>query len=235
MKTLFKTMVFTGLAVVVGMVGQAGAVSINVFNTGVDANGGVALNGATELNYSLTSSPITPTPTPLVRALDGTWPQNGAWIPENTTSAWIVPNFDVGAGGVLNHPDGLYVYQTTFDLTGLVASSAAITGQWATDNTSTMFINGVDTGNTISSGFGFAAFEAFSINSGFVAGINILEFRVTNEVQATFNPTGLRVEMSGTANLSGTANPVPEPSTLLLLGTGIAGLIGYARRRNESK
>ena len=99
MKALLKMMALTGLAVVVGMVGQAGAAPITLFNTGVDAGGNVLANGASELHYTLTSGPITGTP--LVRAADGTFPQP-PWIAENTTSAWIVPSVPVP----LNHPVG---------------------------------------------------------------------------------------------------------------------------------
>ncbi len=221
MKALLKMMALTGLAVVVGMVGQAGAAPITLFNTGVDAAGTTVLaNGASELHYSLTSGPITGTP--LVRAAGGTFPQP-PWIAVNATSAWIVPNVALP----LNHPPGAYTNEIIFDLAGLIPSSATITGQWATDNNATMFLNSVNTGNTTPFA-GFGAFTAFSINSGFVAGLNVLEFVVLNAAGGTGNPTGLRVELSGTADV------VPEPSTILLLGSGLAGLVAWRMKKAKA-
>ena len=37
----------------------------------------------------------------------------------------------------------------------------------------------------------------------------------------------------GVTGLDGPANPVPEPTTLILFGTGLAGLIGVSRRRKK--
>ena len=36
---------------------------------------------------------------------------------------------------------------------------------------------------------------------------------------------------SGTAIVSGIPKPIPEPSTMLLLGSGLVGLIGYQMRK----
>jgi len=49
--------------------------------------------------------------------------------------------------------------------------------------------------------FTSAAFanQSLLISSGFQSGINTLDFIVTNDVQATSNPTGLRVALSGDA------------------------------------
>jgi hypothetical protein len=41
-------------------------------------------------------------------------------------------------------------------------------------------------------------------------------------------PTALRVEMTGTAQ------SVPEPASLTLLGIGIAGIAGYGWRRHKA-
>ena len=96
---------------------------------------------------------------------------------------------------------------------------------WATDNYGAIWLNGVDTG--LSKGlYGFQTLDAFEVNSGFLPGINSLEFRVTNEPNKS-TPSGLLV-----ANLTGHA--VPLPATAWLLASGLVGLIGL-RRRFRSK
>jgi hypothetical protein len=56
-------------------------------------------------------------------------------------------------------------------------------------------LNGTSTGITAG---GFSGWSSFTITSGFVAGLNTLDFVVVNTGSSP-NPTGLRVELSGTA------------------------------------
>src|SRR5690606_13577188 len=86
---------------------------------------------------------------------------------------------------------GAYVYTTTFNLDGLVPSTASIDFLVAVDNALTdVLINGTSTGITHT---GFNAFSgSFSINSGFVAGVNTLSFLTTNAAGSSGNPGGLR-------------------------------------------
>jgi hypothetical protein len=104
-------------------------------------------------------------------------------------------------------------------------ATAVLIGQWATDNTgSDIVINGVSTGHTAA---GFGGWSSFTLSSGFIAGVNTLDFIVYNVPQEFGNPTGLRVEMSGTADPN---SQVPEPVSLVLLGTGLVAF-GMLRRR----
>jgi hypothetical protein len=133
-------------------------------------------------------------------------PPAGAWLSNTVTSRWISPsaNQSQSDGG---NPVGTYTYRTTFDLTGLDPGSASITGQWATDNSGFILINGSSTGQTIPLGFpAFQSFTPFSISTGFIPGINTLDFVTNNAPCECVNPTGLRVELSGTAN---SGSPIP--------------------------
>ena len=126
----------------------------------------------------------------------------------------------------LNFAGGTYIYQTIFDLTGLNPLTAILNGLFATDNSSEIFLNGVSTG--ITTGLEqFQAFTPFTIDKGFISGINTLEFRVFNQ---TNTPTGLRVEFVNATVTA--ADPVPLPASAVPMGFGVLGLAmaGWLRR-----
>ena len=206
---------------VVALAGAAHASPILIFNTGVDTLGNPLPNGTVgDSHYVLITVPSGSTAIQ-VRTSAGGFPINGPWIGDDSLSAWIRPNNP----GSPNDPGGTYDYQTTFDLTGLNPATAVLIGQWATDNTgSDIVINGVSTGHTAA---GFGGWSSFTLSSGFIAGVNTLDFIVYNVPQEFGNPTGLRVEMSGTADPN---SQVPEPVSLVLLGTGLVAF-GMLRRR----
>jgi hypothetical protein len=140
------------------------------------------------------------------------YPVAGPWAADDATSKWISPN---GNEDTIE-PSGTYVYQTTFDLTGLNPTTAEISGSvWVDNEISDIILNSTDTGFTSDT---YASPTSFTLDTGFVSGINILEFDVVNgPLGGAQNPTGLRVEMTGTA----TAVPEPVEGSLLMIGAGL--------------
>lgn len=201
--------------------GAAAAAPITgLFNTGVNDDGTVRLEDQPELHYTILSGPITPTP--FVRTSAGGFPIP-PWLGDNTLSAWIAPT----SGG--SNPPGVYNFRTTFDLTGFDPNTAQISGLWSTDNNGLdILINGMSTGFTTPFSAFSTGFFPFTINTGFVPGINTLDF-VVNDGGVI---GGLRVQ-----GLSGTAEPlqaeVPEPGTLGLLGVGAVFLLASRNRRRR--
>ena len=182
-----------------------------LFNTGVDSDGKKLKDGEPEENYMLTGAAFV--------ISDGSKPT--AWVPSLGQSAWIGPE-----NGATDVAVGDYFYTLTFDLSGLLPSTAEISGRWASDNASEIFLNGVGTNNKRDT-LGFLSLLDFKIESQFfIAGINSLEFRVVNSTSPEdLNPSGLLV-----LDLMGTASEVPIPGAAGLFGSALIVLVGIKRR-----
>jgi hypothetical protein len=230
----------------------AHAAPIDVFNTGVDANGLLPNGTLGDPHYSLypvLSAVPQPDPAGASTVLRVVTQANGfpigPWLLDDTSSRWIGPDSGINianhnSGGnndsVVNALPGYYDYRTTFDLAEVTNHTiVTLAGQWAADNSgANIFLNGVSTGDVTTDFSGNAPFQhwtAFTITGNFIEGINTLDFIVKNDAGSPLltdpNPTGLRVEFLTATDV------VPEPATLALFGASLAGL-GVLRRRKAA-
>ena len=205
---------------------HAGAFTItDLYNTGVDGSGNALGNNVADTHYSLIVQPAGGTfAAETVSDVGFPFPP---WFANNANSRWIGPDSAASANGA----PGNYTYRTTFSLAGDVdLGTVSISGMWGSDNTGPdILINGASTGNATTNQFGSPT--AFSIASGFVVGLNTLDFMVVN-AGSSINPTGLRVDqVMGMYDV--TSVPVVEPGMGAIFGLGLAGL-AFARRRKAA-
>lgn len=163
-----------------------------LYNSGMDDFNNLLADGETDSHYQLVQSADAGYPGPSSKVILSNEFPMGNWYPNGNKSKWIAPRTDAGKW----NEAGVYVYRLYFDLTGHDLNSTIIKGGWSTDNNGIdILINGSSTGNATP----YEAFERglfpFEINSGFVNGINAIDFVVNNG----FAPTGLRVEFAPTA------------------------------------
>ena len=196
--SLSKTFAVLSIGAIVGLGVSAEttyAASISgLYTTGVDENGNILSPGEIDPHYSI-----------LETGNNAVVMNSHPWLGNGPDSMCIWENANGQPTNVTR------TFRKTFDLTGLDASTASITGKWIVDNFGVdILINGVSTGLT--SG-GPSIFD-FNITGGFISGVNTLDF-VIQDVGVI---SGFRVtEISGTADV----NVVPEPLTILGAGTAL--------------
>lgn len=220
-QALVSGILFAALGV--ALPSPARAATIGLCNTGQSADcSAVLADVAIDPNYTIIAGPAGFTGSTKVVLSNG-FPIP-PWVANDANSKWIT------SAAADNHGDDHqpanpfatpYTYRTTFDLTGFDLSSVAINGMWGTDDLGLdIRINGASTGQTSA---GFTTLVPFSIMSGFVFGTNTLDFVLSN---TGGNWTGLRVD-----DVTATADPIPEPATVTLFGSGLLALIARQRRR----
>lgn len=164
---------------------KANAGQIAIRSTGMDKNGVKLGGGQNDQNWSIVAGPGLSSAVPaVVLNSPGSW---GYVLSE--TANWVWLN-SAGSGGL--EP---YTFEVRFNLPAEWAAHAKLTGLWAVDNIGEIFINGkkangsgVELPHLIVDNY--LILHEFSIESGFAAGENRLQFVVRD----LGNPGGLLVD-----------------------------------------
>lgn len=224
--TLPRTLRHLAAATLLCCAGLAHASTISLFNTGVDAGGALADRGTVDAHWRIVAGPGITSPQNAYILNDQSVGNAYYQLP---SSQWIANS----ASGTDASVYQLYIYELSFDLTGYDPTTATLSGLWGVDNVGNVLLNGVGatgTGDLMLRSVDHHNFQnahAFTITSGFIAGVNRLQF----EIGDTGGVTGLNVS---DLSLSATPNAVPEPGSLSLLALGVLGL-WLRRRRDDAK
>ncbi len=200
-----------------------------LYNTGVTNTGTVlAKNGDTDSHWTITPANSGITSAATTYNVDA----NGCTYACTSDAAWI----GVSGGG-----NQSYTYSLNFDLTGLDAGTAALSGLFGADNEASVYLNGhlltsflADHDSSQNSYDAFQSLHAFSASAAdFVSGINTLTFFVTDYDA----PSALVVsDLGGVAARLGSGDhdsgAVPESATWAMMLAGF-GMTGAAMRRRR--
>ena len=155
------------------------------------------------------------------------------WHAPTGNSSWVSFNTGTGPTSSLVVPNGTYVYDTTFTVSGAANSSGTLT--ILADDTVSVFLNnslilasagpmGPNNSYATCSDVGPNCITPLTFTfTGLAEGLNELTFDVK---QVNGGNEGL--DFSG--SITDPPGSVPEPFSLALFGTGMLGLVGLSRR-----
>ncbi|BHH81959.1 PEP-CTERM sorting domain-containing protein [Desulforhopalus sp. 52FAK] len=158
--------------------------------------------------------------------------------------------------GIVYSSTETYYHQTPvdFEVPWDIVNSASLTisGYWIDGNNDSVAVEGTTVG-TLTAGGTYDVNWSWSswswVTSNYIPSISTFDiastfstwstgddFAVTLASNGSWGDAILQINQS-TFNLDydNQTAPVPEPSTMLLFGTGILGLVGYSRKRSNKK
>jgi hypothetical protein len=213
-----------GLTIALLAASSASAQVPTLFNTGVDALGNPLPNGVSDPHYTAYDFTVFGTPGALIGQAETISNGYQTYYAQNPTSRWIWANQTGNFDGA--HYNTLF--RTTFDLTGYDLTTVAINVSMAADNlVGAVYMNGSNLGQSYT---GFFSFYSFNITSGFVNGINTLDFYAQDQGP----PAAFNAYYSSQGRLLPPTTTTPEPASIVLVASGLLGVFGVARRRRNA-
>ena len=198
----------------------ASASSFTIFNTGVDNFGNLLAPAAQDAHWSVSPNGAGNGTATVLDSSNGA--MGWAWVNNTSNAQWVSTANTINTG-----TPGLYTYSQNFSLSGFNAATASISGMSsADDGLVDIVLNGHSMGTDGAGGGGiygqWGSWHNFSLNSGFVSGMNTISFVTYNQDD---NYEGLIVDMRGCAQA------VPEPAPVACLGLGLVGILARRKRK----